>query len=70
MSRYKNFCEKLESFQLKMLATSQNRCVEVKSIFTLFADEEIVYKKKTAAEASGLQYDIYVYDGKKQMMVL
>ena len=66
MSRYKNFCEKLDSFQLKMLATES----EFKENNTLFADEEIVYKKKTAAEASGLQYDIYVYDGKKQMMVL
>lgn len=66
MSRYKNFCEKLDSFQLKMLATES----EFKENNTLFADEEIVYKKRTAAEASGLQYDIYVYDGKKQMMVL
>ena len=49
---------------------SQNRCVEVKSMFTLFADEEVVFKKKAAAEASGLQYDIYVYDGSEQIMVL
>jgi hypothetical protein len=49
---------------------SQNRCIEVKSIFTFMADTEKIYKKRDAAIDAGMLYDIYVYDSKELVMLI
>lgn len=49
---------------------NENRCVEVKSIFTFYADPEEIFKKRDAAIEAGFKYDIYVYDNKELIMIM
>lgn len=42
---------------------SQNRCIEVKSTWTLEKNREKVFEKQNAAKLLGLKYEILVYDG-------
>jgi len=41
---------------------SQNKCIEVKSTWTLKKQKEIVLLKKMAAKELGYLYEIWVYD--------
>jgi len=43
---------------------SENRCIEVKSTWTLEKKQDSVYKKQEYALAQGFEYEIWVYDGK------
>jgi hypothetical protein len=43
---------------------SQNRCIEVKSIWTLKKNKEKVLLKQKFAKQSGYKYDIWVYNDK------
>jgi hypothetical protein len=43
---------------------SQNKCIEVKSTWTLKKQKEIVLLKKMAAKELGYLYEIWVYDNK------
>jgi hypothetical protein len=44
---------------------SQNRCVEVKSTWTMEKNREKVFQKQDAAKTLDYQYDIWVYDNGK-----
>jgi hypothetical protein len=43
---------------------SQNRCIEVKSTWTLSVKKDNVFLKQTAAKEKGYNYEIWVYDKK------
>jgi hypothetical protein len=43
---------------------SQNRCIEVKSKWTLKKKQDNVFLKQTAGKALGYNYEIWVYDAK------
>ena len=42
----------------------QKRCIEVKSLWTLKKQKEIVFLKQTAAKEIGYLYEIWIYDNK------
>ena len=44
--------------------TSQNRCIEVKSTWTAEKKKDCIFLKQNAAKESGYKYEIWVYDGK------
>jgi hypothetical protein len=43
---------------------SQNKCIEVKSPWTLIKQKNIIFLKQTAAKELGYLYEIWVYDNK------
>jgi len=43
---------------------SQNKCIEVKSTWTLTKGKEYIYLKQNAAKELGYKYEIWVYDAK------
>jgi len=43
---------------------SQNKCIEVKSSWTLIKQKNIIFLKQTAAKELGYIYEIWVYDSK------
>lgn len=43
---------------------SKNKCIEIKSTWTLKKQKEIVFLKQTAAKELGFLYEIWVYDNK------
>jgi hypothetical protein len=43
---------------------SQNKCIEVKSTWTLKKQEDVVFLKQTAGKELGYNYEIWVYDNK------
>ena len=43
---------------------SQNKCIEVKSLWTLNKKKSNVFEKQTSAKKSGYNYEIWVYDNK------
>jgi hypothetical protein len=42
----------------------QNKCIEIKSTWTLKKQKEVVFLKQTAAKNLGYLYEIWVYDDK------
>jgi len=47
---------------------SQNRCIEVKSTWTAEKKKDNIYLKQNAAKELGFQYEIWVYNSKKQLI--
>ena len=47
---------------------SINKCIEVKSIYTYETDKEKVLAKQKAAKELGYQYEIWIFDNKKQLI--
>ncbi len=45
---------------------SQNRCIEIKSTWTVQKDN--VFEKQAAAKSNGLDYDIWIFSDKGQLM--
>ena len=45
---------------------SQNRCIEVKSEWTFKLQEDVVFPKQEAAKQLGYNYEIWVYNSKKE----
>ena len=43
---------------------SQNRCIEIKSAWTVFKNKDTIYLKQNAAKELGYKYEIWVYYGK------
>lgn len=43
---------------------SQNRMIEVKSLYTFTKDVERIFYKKKAAQEQGYKYDIWIFDNK------
>ena len=43
---------------------SQNRCIEVKSTWTISKDNSVIFLKQNAAKELGYKYEIWVYDSK------
>ncbi len=43
---------------------SQNRCIEVKSTWTIKQNEKAIFQKQNAAKEAGYLYEIWVYDNK------
>jgi hypothetical protein len=43
---------------------SQNKCIEVKSTWTLKKQKDIVFLKQTKAKEMGYLYEIWIYDNK------
>jgi hypothetical protein len=42
----------------------QNRCIEIKSAWTVLKNKDTIYLKQNAAKELGYKYEIWVYDGK------
>jgi hypothetical protein len=53
----------LSRFKIYILF-SQNRCIEVKSIWTALKKKDSIFLKQEAAKKLGYKYEIYVYDQK------
>lgn len=49
---------------------SQNKCIEIKSTWTLIKQKEIVFLKQLAAKKLGFLYEIWVYDNKRNKIEL
>jgi hypothetical protein len=49
---------------------NENRCIEVKSIFTYLVDTEEIMRKRYAAIEAGLKYEVYIYDYNKELMMV
>jgi hypothetical protein len=49
---------------------SVNRCIEVKSTWTFEKNKEEVLEKQKAGKKAGLRYDIWIFDGKGNMVDL
>ena len=47
-----------------MFIPSQNRCIEVKSTWTAEKKKDCIFLKQNAAKELGYNYEIWVYDGK------
>jgi hypothetical protein len=47
---------------------SENRCVEVKSTWTLELNKEIVFLKQKGAKLNGMKYEIWVYNQKGKIV--
>ena len=48
---------------------SQNRCIEVKSIWTAKQNEHNIFLKQNAAKELGYKYEIWVYNNKKEKII-
>ena len=48
---------------------SQNRCIEVKSIWTAKKNEHNIFLKQTAANVLGYKYEIWCYDQKRNKTI-
>ena len=46
---------------------SQNRCIEVKSTWTAEKNKDNIYLKQNAAKELGYNYEIWIYNSKKQL---
>ena len=49
---------------------SQNRCIEVKSTWTAQKKQDNIYLKQEAAKQLGYNYEIWVYNAKKELVEL
>lgn len=47
---------------------SQNRCIEVKSIWTAEKSKHNIFLKQEAAKQLGYNYEIWVYNAKKELV--
>jgi DNA repair protein RadC len=47
---------------------NQNRCIEVKSTWTAHINNATIFLKQLAAKELGYNYEIWVYDGKGQIV--
>ncbi len=47
---------------------SQNRCIEVKSTWTIKKKKDNIYLKQAAAKESGYKYEIWIYNSKKELV--
>jgi hypothetical protein len=47
---------------------SQNRCIEVKSTWTAKKNEDNIYLKQIAAKELGYEYEIWIYNAKKELV--
>jgi len=47
---------------------TENRCIEVKSTWTAKLNEHNIYLKQQAAKQLGYNYEIWIYDEKKQLV--
>jgi hypothetical protein len=47
---------------------SQNRCIEVKSTWTAKKNEDKIYLKQDAAKELGYNYEIWIYNAKKELV--
>ena len=47
---------------------SQNRCIEVKSTWTAQKKKHIIYLKQEAAKQLGYNYEIWIYNAKKELV--
>jgi len=48
--------------------SSQNRCIEVKSTWTIEKKKDNVYLKQAAAKELGYKYEIWIYNSKKELV--
>lgn len=47
---------------------SQKRCIEIKSTWTAKTGEHTIYLKQNAAKELGYQYEIWIYNSKKELV--
>jgi hypothetical protein len=47
---------------------SQNRCIEVKSTWTAEKKKDNIYLKQNAAKELGYQYEIWIFNAKKELL--
>jgi hypothetical protein len=47
---------------------SQNRCIEVKSTWTSEKNKDNIYLKQNAAKEFGYQYEIWIFNAKKELL--
>lgn len=47
---------------------SQNRCIEVKSTWTAEKKKDNIYLKQNAAKALGYQYELWIFNAKKELV--
>lgn len=62
---YMNKGNKLCRYFVDIYIPSQNRCIEVKSTFTLMNNFDTVYLKQEAMTNAGYNFELWVYDAKK-----
>ena len=60
---YMNLNGKQSRYFCDMFIVSENKCIEVKSIFTLEKDGDILFKER-ACKGYGYDYELFVYDQK------
>jgi len=48
--------------------SSQNRCIEVKSTWTAKIHKSNIYLKQEAAKQLGYQYEIWIFNAKKELV--
>jgi hypothetical protein len=47
---------------------SQNQCIEVKSTWTAEKKKDNIYLKQNAAKELGYQYEIWIFNAKKELV--
>jgi UDP-N-acetylglucosamine 1-carboxyvinyltransferase len=65
---FKKLGIKLERRGDDIFIPSQNRCVEVKSTWTMKKKKDNIFLKQNAAKMLGYNYEIWVYNGKGQIV--
>ena len=62
-----NFEDNKHRHYVDIYIPSINKCIEVKSIYTYETDKEKVLAKQKFAKDLGFQYEIWIFDNKKQL---
>ncbi len=61
---YQDIDEKKHRHYVDIFIPCQNKCIEIKSTWTLKTQKDTVFLKQIAAKSLGYLYEIWVYDGK------
>jgi hypothetical protein len=63
---YEDISGKKHRHYVDIFIPSQNRCIEIKSVWTFKLQEYVVFPKQEAAKQLGYNYEIWVYNSKKE----
>jgi hypothetical protein len=61
---YNDETDKKHRHYVDIFIPSQNKCIEVKSTWTAEKKKDCIFLKQNAAKELGYNYEIWVYDGK------
>jgi hypothetical protein len=66
---YNDYHDKKHRHYVDIYIPSQNRCIEVKSVWTSRKDKkDNIYLKQNAAKELGYQYEIWIFNAKKELL--